>query len=127
MGITTAAFIRKAETEYSRLRRSALEYEWRSAFPQLPLMLSFLATKGKSLIEFSELDDKDKAEELAYEICSKQQKDYDPIYESAAATFDGKTGSTKFLKDVISILYRVGAIGVKLRPGGAFMYSHRDD
>ena len=90
-------------------------------------MLSFLATKGKSLIEFSELDDKDKAEELAYEICSKQQKDYDPIYESAAATFDGKTGSTKFLKDVISILYRVGAIGVKLRPGGAFMYSHRDD
>jgi hypothetical protein len=123
-----AASVRKAEVEYSRLRRSALEYEWQSAFPQLPLLLDFLASKGKPIIEFTELHDKDSVDELSYAICAKPQKDHDPIYQSAAFGFNSADGGhVQFLKEVVCVLYRVGAIGIKLRPGEGFLYSHRDD
>src|ERR1700675_4587611 len=35
--------------------------------------------------------------------------------------------SEQFLKEVIGILYRVGAVGVKLRNGNRYLYSHIDE
>jgi hypothetical protein len=40
----SASHIRKAENEYSRIRREALEQEWRSAFPTLRRLLDFVSS-----------------------------------------------------------------------------------
>lgn len=51
----SAKTIRKAEREFSRIRRQALENEWASAFPTLPKYLDFLANFGKTNFKFSEI------------------------------------------------------------------------
>jgi hypothetical protein len=121
----TAAMIHKAEADYSRGRRDAMESEWRSAFPTLKALLTYVGSKGKVSLSFEELCTKEKLDELAYSISSEKRIDYDPIYQSARGVFDGKAPSD-FMKDVIAILYRVGAIGVKLEQSERFLWSHID-
>lgn len=121
----TAAMIHKAETDYSRGRRGAMESEWRSAFPTLRALLTYVGSKGKVSLSFEELCTKEKLDELAYSISSEKRIDYDPIYQSARSVFDGKAPSD-FMRDVIAILYRAGAIGVKLDPSEKFIWSHID-
>ena len=52
----TSAMVKSAEGEYSRIRKNALEQEWQSAFPSLPMFLPLLASK-KSGIQFDEFRD----------------------------------------------------------------------
>lgn len=121
----TANMIHKAEAEYSRGRREAMESEWRSAFPSLKALLNFLDAKRKASLSFEELCIKEKLDELVCSILSENQIDYDPIYQSARAVLAGKE-PTEFMKDVVAILYRVGAIGIKLHSSERFLWSHVD-
>jgi hypothetical protein len=121
----TAKGIRDAEGEYSRIRRQALEYEWQSAFPTLHRLLDYLKQFRSANINFEEMCDKDKVEELALPISDKKI-DYDPLYEEANKVFEAHADHTKFMREVISILYRVGAIAVKPHPGERFYWSHID-
>jgi len=123
----TASMIQRAEVEYSRTRRDAMESEWRSAFPSLRKLLDFLAAFGNEFIDFVELYKSERATELAYAICAEVRTGLDPLYASAKSTVEGGAGDeAEFIKDVVSLLYRVGAIGVKVQANTRFLYSHLD-
>jgi len=121
----TNHMIYKAEIDYSRGRREALESEWRSAFPTLKILLNFLSSIGKEAVSFEELCAVEKIDELAFSISSVPQIDYDPIHQAAQSAFDDKEIGN-FLKEAIAILYRVGVIGVKFNANERFIWSHLD-
>jgi hypothetical protein len=125
----TGAAIRKAEIEFSRIRRDALEQEWQSAFPSIKRLLDFIGSKQKSIISLAELcEGKESADDLALAIYSEDKIAYDPLYDVAKNYYEQETRSSEqFLKEVIGILYRVGAVGVKLRNGNRYLYSHIDE
>jgi hypothetical protein len=122
----TATMIRKAELEYSRIRREALEQEWQSAFPTIRNLLNFVASFKKALIDVEELLDKDRVDSLAYDIGSESKVDHDPLYAIAREHLEKGAEPIRFVGHVISALYRVNAIGVKLQPSDKYLYSHSD-
>ncbi|WP_279356187.1 P-loop ATPase, Sll1717 family [Methylobacterium indicum] len=122
----TAGAIRKAEGEYSRIRRQAIEEEWQSAFPSLPRLLDYLQSFKSVTIEFKDLCEKDPVMELALPFTEKRWN-YDPIYEEATKLYSVGGDPIDFMKEALGILYRVGAIGIKPAPGERYYFSHRDD
>jgi hypothetical protein len=121
----TATMIKRAEIEFSRIRREALEQEWQSVFPSIKPMLDLLAAKKKSLFTISELASRQEAEALALAIYSEPKQEADPLHQVAKAHFEGAVHDV-FLKHVVSVLYRIGALGVKLRTGERYQFSHVD-
>ena len=121
----TATAIRAAEGEFSRIRRQALEQEWQSAFPTLPKLLDFMASRRDSF-DLSSILDNEALDELAMEMGSAPEIAFDPLHEAAVHAFDTPSARTNFAQKVVEILYRVGAIGVKLQPQEKFLYSHMD-
>jgi hypothetical protein len=125
----TGATIRKAEIEFSRIRRDALEQEWQSAFPSIKRILDFIGSKQKSIISLVELcESKESGDDLALAIYSEDKIAYDPLYQVAKDYYEQESrSSAQFLKEIVGLLYRVGAIGVKLRNGNRYLYSHIDE
>jgi len=124
----TASSIRKAEAEYSRIRKESLEEEWFSVFPTLSNILNYIGGFRKGGIDVSELQESMSTDELALEISGQQKVDLDPVYKIANAyCTDAPSNQLSFIREIIAVLYRVGAIGVKLMPGDKLIYSHIDD
>lgn len=124
----TATHIRRAEIEYSRLRREALEQEWQSAFPTLRALLDFIAEQRKESVHVQELVSGEKLGQLALNLAAATKIDFDPIYSAATEYCDDpEQKALVFCKEVISILYRVGAIGLKIDAADRFRYSHLDE
>lgn len=118
----------KAEVEYARKRRDALVQEWRSAFPTLSGLLTFATSTRQVAVDFAELIDGSALDELALDICAQGKISFDPMFEFAQAVLDEKSSSrVVFLRNIVSTLYRVGAVGVKLRPDERFIYADTDD
>ncbi|WP_210245113.1 hypothetical protein [Methylobacterium sp. WL9] len=123
----SAAKIKQAEKEYSRIRRDALEQEWLSAFPTLKRLLDFVASAKKESFSIDKLVEDKSAEKCALEIAADPKIDFDPIHAAAIAYIEGGGEPMVFVKEALSILYRVGAIGVKLRTNERISYSHLDE
>jgi hypothetical protein len=101
----TATSIRRAELEFSRIRRDALEQEWQSAFPTIKKIMNFLGSKARVSIEFAELCSKDQLDELALSICAHAQIDFDPLFGAATAYVEGDgRGQLEFIKVIAGIL-----------------------
>jgi hypothetical protein len=121
----TGTIIKKAEIEYSRIRREALEQEWQSAFPSIRLLLDHLSKKKKSRLTLEEFCSDSEADDLALAIYSEEKRGFDPLYDIARHHCDdGQRG--EIVKSVVGVLYRVGAIGVKLNTAERINYSHFD-
>jgi len=118
--------IRRAEVEYSRKRKDALEQEWRSCFPTLGALLNFYGRKRQvsmSLAEFRAegLDD------LALAIYSEGRKELDPLFGHAKTYVENGQDGAPFVRQIAAILYRVGAVGLKVATGDRLIYSHLDE
>jgi hypothetical protein len=123
----TGTTIKKAEVEFSRIRREALEQEWQSAFPSIKRLLDFLGSRKKPIITLAELCSGSEADDLALSIYAENKIGRDPLYEVAKNYYDAETRSSEeIVREIVGILYRVGAIGAKLGNGGHFLYSHVD-
>ena len=86
-----------------------------------------MAAKSKPNIDLSELCDKAFADELALSICSDGKVDFDPIFEEAQSYIGSENQDPlEFVRIVVAVLYRIGAIGVKLRNSDKILYSHID-
>ncbi|MCK1640469.1 DNA repair ATPase [Bradyrhizobium sp. 157] len=124
----TSTMIRRAESNFSRIRRDALEQEWQSAFPSIKRLLDFVGTRQKATVTLEELCSPKEVDDIALAIYSEKKIDYDPLYELASTYYEKDNRSAEeMVKAIVGILYRVGAIGVKLKNGSRFMYSHLDD
>lgn len=119
--------IQRAEAEYSRKRRDALVQEWKSTFPSLSEMLSFITSEKSVSITYATLLASAKLEELALSVGSARKISYDPIHDHCQAVCDTKQNSKEaLLAAVLSILYRVGAVSLKTREEDRFIVSHID-
>jgi hypothetical protein len=124
----TSTMVKRAEINFSRIRRDALEQEWQSAFPSIKKLIDFVGNRQKAIITFEELCSQQEADDIALAICSEKKIDYDPLYEVASAHYEKDSRAAEdLIKSIVGILYRVGAIGVKLKNGNRFMYSHLDE
>jgi hypothetical protein len=71
---------------------------------------------------------KKEADDVALAIYSEKKIDFDPLYEVASTHYEKDTrAADDLIKAIVGVLYRVGAIGVKLKNGNRFMYSHLDE
>jgi hypothetical protein len=124
----TGTMIKKAEIEFSRIRREALEQEWQSAFPSIKKLLDFLGSRQKSIISLAEFCVSKEADDLALAIYAEEKIGFDPLYEIAKVYYEQENRTTEqIVKEIIGILYRIGAVGVKLRNGNRYLYSHIDE
>ena len=123
----TQRFVKEAEAQYSQIRREALENEWQSAFPTLPKLFRFLSAR-RGTFTIDELVEDQKVDELAFEIAADAGSIRDPLFSFAGDQLDNLQHGAKiqFVQHAVSALYRVGAVGVKLRPDERFIYSHLD-
>jgi hypothetical protein len=87
--------------------------------------MNLLASKKKSLLTVCELCSASDIDELALAIYTDKQIGFDPLYDLAKIHCDDGP-SNAIAKLIVSILYRVGAIGVKLQAGARYQYSHID-
>ncbi|WP_404415997.1 P-loop ATPase, Sll1717 family [Brevundimonas vesicularis] len=119
--------IQRAEAEYSRKRRDALVQEWKSTFPSLAEMLSFITSEKAVSVSYETLVASAKLEELALSVGSARKISFDPIYDLCQAVCETKRNSKEaLLATVLTILYRVGAIALKTREEDRFIVSHID-
>lgn len=117
--------LRKAEVEFARKRKDALVQEWQSAFPTINDVLNLLTSTRKSGIVVLEL--MGKIDDFCLFICSCAKKEHDPVYDLCFSYVEGASkNSLDVLCEIISIIYRTGAIGIKLSPQDRFIYSHID-
>jgi hypothetical protein len=123
----SASHIRKAENEYSRIRREVLEQEWRSAFPTLRRLLDFVSSSKTDSFAIGTLVDGDATDKLALEVAGDGKIDFDPMHAFALNYIENSGNSLAFVKEILAILYRVGAIGIKLRPSERMSYSFLDE
>ena len=122
----TASQVLEAEGEFSRGRRQSLEYEWRSAFPSLPRLLDYLkGIQRGAVLKFSDLCAKDSMTELVLQIAEKRV-DFDPLYLYAQRVCQCQMTLEHFMREVVDILYRVGAVGLKPSPQDRYYYSYID-
>jgi hypothetical protein len=115
-----------AEAHYSQFRYEALVDEWRVAFPTLNSGLELLRSRESSF-HLSELQD-DELDNAALNIMGKSKVASDTLTRAASVLCDGPTAHTRstFARHLASVLYRVGAVGLKLAPDEPVFYSHRN-
>lgn len=91
-------------------------------------MLDYIGRKQKPIIALTELIEGKDADDLALAIFSDEKLALDPLHAAATSHCDlAKESPVEFLTEMIGVLYRVGAVGVKLRNGNRYLYSHIDE
>ncbi|MCA3173679.1 MAG: DNA repair ATPase [Burkholderiales bacterium] len=115
--------IKTCEHEYSRKRREALEYEWRSAFEAIPELIKYLSRFKKSSIAFNEFCEQSNVDDLALKILETRLSS-DPIRIIADQYCNSNVSAESLMKEIASVLYRVGAVGLKIGPADKMLYSH---
>jgi hypothetical protein len=119
----TATMIKRAEILYASKRLTNLEQEWQSAFPSIGRLLNnFLCSKRRALLSFEDFCPSKEMDDMALSIYSEPIRAFDPLHDAAEAHCDSP--STAFAKTIVSILYRVGAIGVKVENGSHHQYAY---
>ena len=83
---------------------------------------------GRSSLRLAAMAEiRSEADDLALSIYAENKIGRDPLYEIAKNYYDAETRSSEeIVREVVGILYRVGAIGTKLRNSDRFLYSHAD-
>ncbi|WP_421522115.1 P-loop ATPase, Sll1717 family [Ochrobactrum quorumnocens] len=119
--------IKEAESEYSRIRMQALLQEWQSAFPSLGVAFKLLANR-RGRFSTSELSDNTFIEDFVLEVDQSIKSDTDPIKKCVERYLADGTDLSRFLiaKTLISVLYRIGAVGLKTSTGERYLYSYQD-
>ncbi|QBM74383.1 DNA repair ATPase [Sphingomonas sp. AAP5] len=121
----TVTTLRKAEVEFARKRKDALIQEWKSAFPTLDIILNFVTSRNKHSIELIELIDR--VDDFCLSICSSAIQGKDPIHTLCSAYIEGKErDKIRIAQESLAVLYRTGAIGLKLTAQDRFNYAHLD-
>lgn len=124
----SATALRRAEIEFARKRKDALLQEWRSAFPTLDRLLTLVVKTGRTSFELEELcRDQDGIDDFCLGICSTPKAGQDPMHGHCQSRIDGLTiNDFNVVQEAAAILYRVGAIGLKLEAQDRVFYAHLD-
>lgn len=124
----TKNVIIEAERKFSTGRVEALKNEWVSALPSIHLLLDLISARRYNF-NVSELFDHADMEMFILKV-SERMEDHltDPIYSYIAENWKSLDEETYKLlaKLIISELYRIGAVSLKLYSGDRHYYSYKD-
>jgi Trp operon repressor len=123
------AAIYRAEVEYARKRRDALLQEWRSAYPTLDKLIAFLTISNETNYTVDKIcSEENPIDDLCLSVCSERQIDFDPFHKLAQKYVEGKGVDKRIVvQNVVAILYRVGAVGVKINHQDRLRYAHLNE
>ncbi|WP_343345230.1 DNA repair ATPase [Sphingomicrobium sp. XHP0239] len=117
--------LRKAEAEYSRKRKDALMQEWQWVFPSLAIALKIFSSAAKPIIDFRALCEEDFVEDVVLQILSDEDAVHDILgIEAQSHDVARAPDRTAFMQLLCSVLYRTGAVGLKLETSEPYIYSH---
>lgn len=128
--VITPRHITDSEPEYSKKRYQALCYEWKSMHPNLGIYLSFL--KGRTgKIEISDIA----ARDIVVDIClhvdeaQKEGAHKDGVVRQCEiyAKRENEARLLSVAATLLSILYKVGAISLKLNKGDPYKFCFHDE
>lgn len=121
----SSALIREAEVVYSRGRLRSLIEEWISVHPKLETALKFL-TRWQDGSRFQEISVRT-LQDTAYELVGSESPTKDPLVTSAEALAE-RSGQRHqdFARVLLSILYKVGAVGLKVQTHRPTIWSQSD-
>ena len=119
----------KAEKKYSRQRKDALIQEWYSLLPSLEVIFNFISSFKKISMPISDLCIRDKYDQLVLDLCLINNARTDPICVVAHKSYDSSSTVEPIVLiiKIVSYLYRIGAVGLKLHSSGDIIYSHIDN
>ncbi|HEX6641094.1 MAG TPA: DNA repair ATPase, partial [Thermoanaerobaculia bacterium] len=117
----TATMIRHAEGEYSKDRLRSLGDEWRGRIPHLLKCVSVL----KGSVESFRIDELDSAyiEELCLGIATEDEISSDELTCAARQVADCELSACEFAVVLVSVLFRVGLVGVRVHSGAKPLWS----
>jgi len=123
----TQSIIRKAESEYSRVRLQALIEEWESAYPSLRIAFDIISRKGSDFYP-QYLLSKEFIEDFMLEVDDQPAAHLDPIAHDVLKAISMKGDATEKVVTghLISELYRIGAVSLKTSATEPFQHSHKD-
>lgn len=115
-----------AEVRYSQYRYEALLDEWRVAYPQLQQIMPLIRNRESSF-RLNEISD-ETVDNISLEIMSSKHLLSNQLTRASNLLVEDPCPKNRyaFKKSVASILYRVGAVGLKLSPQEPTIYSYKD-
>lgn len=124
----SATTIREVEQEYSSGRITALSDEWKSAFPGISDVIQLVGSTQQPMSLQGLAEMCDQWDDLALRIGSDGESIRDPIGAAAKehATKADAASRLDLVKTCTAVLYRIGAIGLRVRPDQRILYPHID-
>lgn len=120
--------LRSIELEYSTDRRRALVDEWKDFFPYIDVLIGFLGHRNLSA-EFRVGGlDQHTVDDLVLNLVTKFESIADNLIARAKNHLNASSPETRiaFLEILISVLYRVGALGIKTQANSRMQFSFTD-
>jgi hypothetical protein len=114
----TAAIVRDAEAEYSRLRLRSLADEWSADFPHLLETVQLLLRGRPETFPLSALTDEN-LQATALRLLDFSAAPNDRLYNLAVDLVEGRLDYEGFRRRVVRVYYDVGLIGIRTEPGRA--------
>jgi hypothetical protein len=116
----TAKIILDAERTHSEKRLEAIFQEWFADYPKLNHLIGILKNQPT---QFSiDSISKDEVDNIVIKLLYPPEEN-DPIELAAKQLFEGALTHEDFIKDALSILYKVGFISVQIQSGHPFIHS----
>ncbi len=107
--------IQRAEGEYSRDRLNALYDEWYADYPSLKGFVRILERRP-AIFSVSDISDDEWSTLCLDTVAEYELIEGDPLIDSARPVAEGRCGPQSFKRLLLQVLYKVGLIGLKLRP-----------
>lgn len=117
-----STILKDAEREYSSKRFSALCDEWFSDYASLKRAAEIL--KGRKDVFAVKDISIEECQELAYTILTDNTDSSPPdkIYQLAESNWESDAALVNFRKNLVSLFFNVGILGIKLRPNERFVF-----
>lgn len=124
----TPRIIQLAEQQYSRRRGDALIEEWQSVHPELSVLFDFLKGRGQK-IAISEIAVKEITEQIVTQILTEEYEFKDDLISFCDSYFTTNNPIliNQIATETFSILYKVGAVELKLTKQQPYQSSSKDD
>lgn len=119
----TWTLIHEAETAYSEKRLRSLKEEWGETYPSFEDTIEILRGR-KSTFDFNEFKSP-QFESVITKLSTKKTEDPCVIVVKDYLNTIGST-ENEIISTILSCLYKVGAIGIKLETNNSFIWSYRN-
>jgi len=120
--------MRSIELDYSTARRRALVDEWSDFYPYIDQLIAFLGHRNLSAEFRIGNIDQHAVDDLALNLVTKFEVLEDNLIARAKTHLNSSCGETRwaFTESLITVLYRVGALGIKTQSNSRMQFSFTD-